>query len=77
MPNLPDSLFPTAPKVLAKTSKTDLSAYKQIDQDRIGDREVSVAHASPLTLEGDEYAEDGLNDQDMMEAGELFHGNHY
>ncbi len=69
-PDIPASLFPPPPKVAQQQQPSKSQPSSKAHRNRPEEPEGTVAHTSPLTLEGDEFGGDDLDDKDVVEAGE-------
>lgn len=69
-PDLPAFMFPPPSKVSQQQQPTSPRPNSRVHENWLEEQEGSAAHTSPLTMEGDEYGDDDLNDQDMVDAGE-------
>lgn len=68
-PDLPAFMFPAQRKDAQQP--TIPRSNGRVHDHRLVEQKGSAAHTSPLTLDGDEFGDDDLDDQDLMNVGEL------
>lgn len=68
-PDLPAFMFPAQSK--ATQQPTSSRPRSRAEREDFEEHEGSAAHTSPLTLEGDEFGDNDLDDQDMMNVGKF------